>query len=782
MKRYGTIQVNQPVLSSVDYPLTVCSPTESRKYINEAMQRGYVNARIIKSVFTGPPGVGKTSLKFLLLGRPPPGLRTSTPCAERPVRVRVVSGTRIQLCIGGWKVVDEQELLEMLSGAIPILCDSLPEGVEIIKSLLQHNTLEETTPDQEHAASQPDQTTQTTPNPQEEAPLSTSEEAQQLAITSLLDQLTKAISSQGLNVSRELIDSDWIHIIDSGGQPQFHDLLPIFIRNTCSTIFVQRLSESLDDHPIVEYFKAGELVGTPYPSLLTNIQILMCMVRTLQSQPTEGRNSTIAVIGTHRDKEHECQSETRAEKNKTLFDLLHSAFPDDLVLYNRGLNQPIFPVNTKEPGEEDRRIAEILRQVIVSSAPPKVRIPIIWYILELLLQRLASLLVRKVLSTKECLDVAHSLKITTGAFQAALKYFDELNICLYYPDVLPNVLFTDPQIPVDKLSELVEHRQRLLEASEGNGDCAMSEAFVTSKWLKFRDQGIITLEFLEQFPEHYVPGLFTAADLLRLLQHLLIIAPVSGDEYFMPSLLDMVSHEELDKHRIFIDAAAPLILRFPNGWPRAGVFPCLATFLISHCRWEILLPSSGTPILIARNIIKFRLPGSPCTVALVDSFSYFEVHIRAPSSVCRKICPTIRDAIFEGIDAATITLRYNNAKPVKAFFCPHSSSSNGQVTSKQPVPPPHIANVSDDQEYWLCSMDADMFGELGEREKVWLKTKATTSGDKLYLDVHLLLRENVYLEIFVVSWFVIKHEKFSHKINITCTAKNRLLVAGCFAR
>ena len=636
--------------------------------------------------------------------------------------------------------MDEQQLLEMLSGAIPILC----EGVETIKSLLQHNTLEETTSDQKHAASQPDQTTRSTPSAQEEAPLSTSEEAVQLAITSLLGQLTKVISSQGLNASRELIDSDWIHIIDSGGQPQFHDLLPIFICNTCTTIFVQRLSESLSDHPIVEYFKAGELVGTPYPSLLTNIQILMCMIRTLQSQPTDGRNSMIAVVGTHRDKEHECLSETRAEKNKTLFDLLHPAFPDDLVLYNRGLNQPIFPVNTKEPGEEDRRIAEILRQVIESSAPPKVRIPIVWYILELLLRRMASLLVRKVLSTKECLDVAHSLKISTGAFHAALEYFDELNICLYYPDVLPNVLFTDPQIPVDKLSELVEHRQRLLKAREGDGNCAMSEALVTSKWLKFRDQGIVTLEFFQQFPEHYVPGLFTAADLLRLLQHLLIIAAVSGDEYFMPSLLDMISHEELDKHRIFIDAAAPLVLHFPNGWPRAGVFPCLASFLISHCQWEVLLPSSGTPILIARNIIKFRLPGFPCTVALVDSFSYFEVHIRAPSSVCRKVCPIVQDAIFEGIDAATITLRYMNTKPVKAFFCPHSSNGNVQV-AKEAAPPLHIATLSDDQEYWLCSMDADRFGELAGREKVWLKAEATTSGDKLivfYLDVHQLQRED----------------------------------------
>jgi len=134
-------------------------------------------------------------------------------------------------------VVDEQELLGMLSGAIPILCDNLTEGqVEFIESLFQRNTEEEATPDQEPAASQPDQST---PSTQDEVPLSTSAEAIDLAISSLLDQLTKAISGGGENVSRELIDSDWIHIIDSGGQPQFHDLLPIFIHNTCSTIFVQ---------------------------------------------------------------------------------------------------------------------------------------------------------------------------------------------------------------------------------------------------------------------------------------------------------------------------------------------------------------------------------------------------------------------------------------------------------------------------------------------------------------------------------------------------------------
>ena len=38
---------------------------------------------------------------------------------------------------------------------------------------------------------------------------------------------------------------------------------------------------------------------------------------------------------------------------------------------------------------------------------------------------------------------------------AALKYFDELNIFLYYPSVLPEVVFSDPQILLNKVTELV---------------------------------------------------------------------------------------------------------------------------------------------------------------------------------------------------------------------------------------------------------------------------------------------------------------------------------------
>ena len=89
------------------------------------MRKGRVSVRIIKAVLIGAAGVGKTHLKFLLLGRNAPTLRISTPVAESPIRC--VSGTRIQLLDGGWTVIHEEDLEEILATHIPVVCDELTD-------------------------------------------------------------------------------------------------------------------------------------------------------------------------------------------------------------------------------------------------------------------------------------------------------------------------------------------------------------------------------------------------------------------------------------------------------------------------------------------------------------------------------------------------------------------------------------------------------------------------------------------------------------------------------
>ena len=79
--------------------------------------------------------------------------------------------------------------------------------------------------------------------------------------------------------SKRFLELQRIHFIDSGGQPQFHEVLPAFIRNTTATIFVMKLSERLDEHPLIEYYdRNGELCGKSYSHALSNDQMLQCCV------------------------------------------------------------------------------------------------------------------------------------------------------------------------------------------------------------------------------------------------------------------------------------------------------------------------------------------------------------------------------------------------------------------------------------------------------------------------------------------------------------------------
>ena len=668
----------------------------------------------------------------LLLGLKPPRIRCSTPCAKAPIRV--VSSIRIKSGDEGWVVIGIKELENILASAIPVLWDALPEDEKVQaqqrESPFQQQQSSDVTQDKVTPTSQ-DQAAPTSQDsassiPQDQTTSSTSDAPKQ-ATTSLLDDLVKQITqlvlhtTKGSEESGDFSNANWIHLIDSGGQPQFYDLLPIFIRHATSIVLVQRLCDRLNDRPTVEYYnEEGVLVGVSYLSHFTNLETVMCLTRTMHSHPTEGKHPKIMIACTHRDMEDKC-SETRAKKNETLFNLLQPLFPNDLVLYGAALNEPIFPLNAKEPDEEDKRVARLLREAIESSSPDPEELPLWWYFLEIALRRLASMIGKRVLSRKECLSVAHNLRFSEEEFDAALQHFDKLNLCLYYPGVLPDVVFSDPQVPLDKASELVQHSYKLREAKQGK-KCQGPQEALEAKWLKFRDQGIVCSEFLEKFPKHYNDKLFTPADVLRLFEHLLIFAPLTKDEYFMPSLLQMISPKELDKHRAPSSSpVAPLIIHFPHGWPRSGIFCCLVVFLINHGKWQVLLPGKGSPILIARNCVKFRIPRTACTVILIDSFVNFEIHISAPPAVCRKMAPTIRNLIFNGIDAAASTLRYNNDKPQEAFFCRHSDSDNGQTHSNKPTIPAHAATITEDQEYWECTRDADVFGELSEREKVWLR-------------------------------------------------------------
>ena len=256
------------------------------------------------------------------------------------------------------------------------------------------------------------------------------------------DELLRRIemSPYGRRV-KKTFKRDRITLIDTGGQPQFHEVLPMFMGDTSASMFTIKLDDSLDDHPLIEFYDdCGNLVGS-YRSPFTNQQILMMCMRVIQSQASQSQDGlcpTPIFVGTHRDLEDQCP-EPREEKNQKIHKMLPPAIQDNAIYCGEGLKEVIFAVNAKTPGQQEKKIAAELRRVIVerSHVKPK-QIPLRWHALELALQKLMLELERGVLSKGECLQVARRFHFTDESFEEALKYLNNLSILFYYKDVLPN--------------------------------------------------------------------------------------------------------------------------------------------------------------------------------------------------------------------------------------------------------------------------------------------------------------------------------------------------------
>ncbi len=103
-------------------------------------------------------------------------------------------------------------------------------------------------------------------------------------------------------VLQEKFSSHWIYIIDSGGQPHFHNLLPLFVPKISVALYILRLSDRLNDHPLVEYYKDNKSVSESFRSHLSALDNFKYLVQSIQSH---SENCKLVCIGTHKDHQSE---------------------------------------------------------------------------------------------------------------------------------------------------------------------------------------------------------------------------------------------------------------------------------------------------------------------------------------------------------------------------------------------------------------------------------------------------------------------------------------------
>ena len=698
------------------------------------MKDGFVKLNIINMLLSGVAGSGKTSLKLLLTDQPPPTVRNSTPCLVKPVRVDLppMSSSKIRTTGRGWEEISQKKMLNILAQIIAKRPKKSgdPKKSNLVKpqsfwmrftEALRNITVLKSRRSNPH------------PPTSDESSLGSAESTNTIiddVISKAVESVVSEVAQELTDIEREhdptkatqnqegeLFDSTWVYISDSGGQPQFHDISPLFIRHISVAAIVVRLIDDFSRYPLDEYYKDGQLVGTPCESHMTLGETLKSLIRCIQSHCSQEKMPKLMFVGTFLDQLASFAS--IEEKCKAILDMLPASMKKQVV-YNESLKHPIFAINTLSREGDAMTIAESIRKAIEACHPLEIKVPIWWFFLDFNLQKLSLQLSRGVLRKRECFMLAIRFGFENEDLEAALDFFNEVCIAHYYRSILPDTVFVNAQIPLDKISELTEYAILLRNAD--------TKGAIDGEWKRMADEGVIKLEFLklDHFKKHYVEGIFSPEDMLLIMKELLVIAPIPlvGEpdcpllkaEFFMPSLLKSIPPTELVKHRKSSDAISPIAISFPSGCIRSGVFCCLVVYLMNEPKWEVLLPS-GDPVLLAKNCVKFRFPSHPCTVTLIDSFSYIEVHVDSPPAVSKKLCPTIRDQLLEGIRAACEILHYNNDSPIVSIFCPCTKSTEQT----------HLAEINNG--YWTCFLQAGVWGDLSPQSTVWLGKSSNNQGN-----------------------------------------------------
>ena len=729
--------------------------TDPKAILQRALQDGFIPHKDDLFLFHGPGGVGKSSLIAMLLGKRRKLIRDSTGVAEEPLHVSPARDMLNQTFTADWELVGNDRMSRMIAHTSHHLISSKRAGEQ-----------EEENSEKNEATGQPPKATATEaflaePKPVPKAPQSeaTAPKSSKKAFSRLASLFSSGVSKflkkspqtsvtpessapslittleddpdnimehfekfqEGLKeLMREseemddFIQSHSIRILDSGGQPQFHELASILLPGITGITAVVKLSELLSARGEVAWYKDGVQVNVPYASYLTNEQVIRHTLQAIQSQASSSDIEEIpnlAFVGTFEDQQHVCTEEAPDEKDEQLHSMITEILPEEMqqcVITNGGsLRHTTFRVNARTPAERDFETVRRLKEALVSKSRAKPRdLPLKWCGLEVALRVMMKKMGRQVLSREECEFVGHKLGFDPPSLKAALNYLRELHI-IWFHDALPHVVFGSSQVIMNKVTEIVVYCLELKK--EGRA--------LSGEERKFVQQGIISLAMLATFSKHYRSGLFSPEDLLKILKSVLVVTEVGRGEYLVPCVLE-VSNIYPSPSLPECSIRSSFALHFSKKSPMIGIYCCTISYLTSEAGWKPLT-EGGEVVQVARNSITFEAPrGLPGKLCFLDPLSsYLEVIVELPTIVAEVhsavLYHEIRDTFFTAIQRAMETLHYKVRTPELSFLCPEQSDRCSER--------PHLATVDHSQTLQRCSIKpSTVCFLLTQDQKMWL--------------------------------------------------------------
>ena len=465
----------------------------------------------------------------------------------------------------------------------------------------------------------------------------------------------RSIKEQLPNVepSTELFDVNWIHLIDSGGQPQFLDVFPLLFRNESLHIVVTRLDEELDDKPKVRFFVKGKDIYTlPDHLTLSNREFIEKACQMAEAQITCSRIvPKVIVVGTNKDKlGRKCEAKLK-EINRELTKLHHKY---SRVLVRKSAEEVIFAVNAMAPdGEERQQYTKELQQCILEAAKDTrvvIDVPLKWFAFHLDLNKTGSI-VRKL----ECYRRGELHGMKNKSVDNALKFFNQFALLLYRPDDVPDLIFT-------KIDPLIDRLSLLIKASFIPPGITR-----TSESDRLRRKGLFNKSFLPTiFEDLYQSGEeFSDNEFLKLLECLKVTVYVADDDYFLPSALSI---NPPSNDSSFNSRCIPLVFSWDEQFLPPGFFLTLVVELFQMKHGSSLNLRLRKDVDQCRDVIQVTLAEVPGFVKLMDKKRWIEICYCCSTN---EYCFNLQVITDNAIRRVLKRFKHTGIKsPVIGFRCP----------------------------------------------------------------------------------------------------------------
>ena len=390
-----------------------------------------------------------------------------------------------------------------------------------------------------------------------------------ITLSEVAELFRKAVHSEHWKDIKHLLkDTAYIKMEDTGGQPEFMDMLAALTIGPALYLLFCKLIDDLHSHYTVSYRSPSGESSTPVQSTYTVEEVLLSALasvscfksfsttsqvvseetsRTREEELLASSNKSVAyILGTYKDRVSEQEID---EFDKKLQESILSTdfYREGLVKFSSE-NRMVLPIDNMHGGRDEiGKVRQFLEEGIKKHFK-KLSIPAAWLVLSLCLRKREE----RTASLGSVLQLAANLGMAEKEAKLALWFLHHhAGVLMYFPKLaeLKDTVICDTQVVYDSATNLIVDTFKFSRVGK-----AASQ--------KFRETGQFSLGDIKAatcgVSGDYIPLL----KLVKLLEHLNIIAPItpprpsssqasstqsSEVSFFMPCVLQNAGREELAK-------------------------------------------------------------------------------------------------------------------------------------------------------------------------------------------------------------------------------------------